>query len=111
MDAVRVGGLAFVVFGDHDGVRAGVRVDCGTVVVQVGGRVEAELAEEGLVPEAEHVEGGHAGGDEADEPEELAEAGWRRGEGLVEDLVLREEARQAAGCRRWRRRPSSWSRR
>ncbi len=47
--------------------------------------------EEGLEPEAEHVEGGHAGGDEADEPEELAD--WVGGdEGLVEDLVLGEEA-------------------
>ena len=40
---------------------------------EVGVLVEARLAEEGLEPEAEHVEGGHAGGDEADEPEELAE--------------------------------------
>ena len=53
--------------------------------------VEALGAEEGLEPEAEHVEGGQAGGEEADEPEELAE-GVGAGEGLVEDLVLREEA-------------------
>ena len=32
-----------------------------------------ELAEEGEVPEAEHVEGGEQGSDEADEPESLAE--------------------------------------
>ena len=46
--------------------------------------------EEGLEPEAEHVERGHAGGDEADEPEKLADR-ITGGEGPVEDLVLREE--------------------
>ena len=34
--------------------------------------VEAFCAEEGFEPEAEHVEAGEAGGDEAYEPEELA---------------------------------------
>ena len=53
--------------------------------------VEALGAEEGLEPEAEHVEAGHAGGEEADGPEELAE-GVAVGEGPVEDLVFREEA-------------------
>ena len=73
--------------------------------------IEARLAEEGHEPEAEHVEGGHAGGDEADEPEELAEPGLARDEGLVEDLVLGEEAGEGRRCRRWRRRRRTWSRR
>jgi hypothetical protein len=34
---------------------------------------QTTVAEEGLEPEAEHVERGQAGGDEADEPEELAQ--------------------------------------
>src|SRR5580698_8928356 len=67
----------------------GVRV----VMMTVSFGVEFLRAEEGLEPEAEHVEGGHAGGDKADEPEELAE--WiRASEGAEEDLVLGEEASQ-----------------
>ena len=76
-----MGGLAFVV---------------GGLVCVVGGGgvfVEVRGAEEGLEPEAEHVEGRHAGGDEADQPEKLADGVGAR-EGLVEDLVLGEEACQ-----------------
>ena len=54
--------------------------------------VEALGAEEGLEPQPEHVEAGHAGGDQADEPRAACRAGWRGGEGAVEDLVFREEA-------------------
>ena len=85
------GVVAFIVVGDED--RRGVPV-CAWTAAPWSCRSACSSkrgAEEGLEPEAEHVEGGHAGGDEADEPEQLAE-GVRRDEGLVEDLVLGEEA-------------------
>ena len=54
-------------------------VDAVGVVVAVTGVVvlfETLFAEEGFEPEPEHVEGSHSGGDEADEPEQLAD--WVR---------------------------------
>ena len=58
---------------DHDRVATGVSVDRGSVVVHIGMLFEVFRAEEGLEPEAEHVEGGHSDSDEADEPRNLAE--------------------------------------
>ena len=85
MDAVVLRDLTLVVF-----VGSVVRV---VVRLSEGVFVEAFGAEEGFEPEAEHIEGGETGGDEADEPEEFAEAGvGLAGEGLVEDLVFGEEA-------------------
>ena len=65
-----VDAVGVFVFNRQRGVRASV--DGGAVIGQVM-RFRAAFAEEGLEPEPEHVERGHAGGDEADEPEELAE--------------------------------------
>src|ERR1700723_1408127 len=90
-DAVSVDCVVVIVVGDHDGVRVGVSVNGGAVVVEVNGLVEVLGAEEGLEPEAEHVERGHTSGDEADEPEELAER-IVAGEGAVEDFVFGEKA-------------------
>src|ERR1700730_18180017 len=49
--------------------------------------VHARLAVKGEEQQAEHVERGHAGGEPADEPEEMAGA-----EGVAENLVLAEKA-------------------
>ena len=51
--------------------------------------VAAEAALEGEEVEAEHVESGHSGGDEASRPEH-----WIGVEGLAQDLVLTPEASQ-----------------
>jgi len=59
--------------------------------VQIGVLFKTGFAEEGLEQSREHVEGGHACGDEADEPEELA-YGIGRDEGTEEDFVFGEEA-------------------
>ena len=74
-----MGGLAGVVLG-FDGERRGrAGVDgalwvCVRAVIAWRGRARRSAgAEEGLEPEAEHVEGGQAGGEEADDPEQLAE--------------------------------------
>ena len=83
MHAAVLGDLSFVVLG---GSVVGVGVFFTEVVL-----VEFFRAEEGLKPEAEHVEGGEAGGDEADEPEEFGE-GVGAGEDVEENLVFREEA-------------------
>ena len=89
-------GVAFIVPSFHDEMSVVAGVDCGSMVFSV--LVEALGAEEGLEPEAEHVEGGHACGDEADEPEELAER-IGRDESAEEDLVLGEETGQRRDAR------------
>src|SRR5580704_11775069 len=91
VDAVSVGCVVVIVVGDHDGVAAGLRMDGSAVVVEVGVFLKTLFAEEGLEPEAEHVEGGHAGGEQTDEPEEFAE-GVVACECAVEDFVFGEEA-------------------
>jgi hypothetical protein len=70
---------------------SGTVIDGGGLVgVDVG--AVAGLAEEGQHQEAHHVEGGQAGGDEAEQPDPGKAV--REQEGLVEDLVLGDERRE-----------------
>src|ERR1700678_3407472 len=56
---------------DHNGVAAGLSVDRSSVIVEVGVFFEVFGTPECLEPEPEHVERRHAGGEQADEPDEF----------------------------------------
>jgi hypothetical protein len=76
-------------FGLKDKLGVGPGMNGGAVLLEVMGS-RAAFAEEGQVPEAEHVEAGEQGGDESNEVEGFAEGAVL--EGFVEDGVLGEEA-------------------
>src|SRR6185437_644029 len=101
MHTVRMRSLTAVVLRlrNHRCMRVALRVDGGEVLIVIAVRsvamsqcnlIEALRTKEGLEPQPEHVEGRDASGEQADEPERIAERASAQ-ERLVKDLVLGEE--------------------